>query len=297
MRLRKPSPTGIVAIAALVLALGGTAIAASRYVITSTSQIKPTVLAKLKGTTGPRGAQGRDGLPGRDGLAGREGAPGREGPPGTVQGPRGETGAEGKQGAEGKAGPKGETGLEGKQGPKGETGSSGGVVVARLRATEQVTTKSTDPQNSPTFVAVPSTGGTWTQGATEFDQLVGEVTGTTPSRATCSTTAKSWPAEGAVYVLLNGSIIGFALLQSTSSAGETQSFAIEWGHAFSTYPPEALDDAFFLATRTVNAIFEPGVATPRTLSLETADNCGVKEGNTGGHFKITSVSIDVIASK
>jgi hypothetical protein len=47
--MRKPSPTMIVAAAALVLSLGGTAIAASHYIITSTDQIKPSVLRRLGG--------------------------------------------------------------------------------------------------------------------------------------------------------------------------------------------------------------------------------------------------------
>jgi hypothetical protein len=52
MRLRKPSPAIIVALVALVIALGGTAIAASHYIITSTSQIKPSVLKELLGRPG-----------------------------------------------------------------------------------------------------------------------------------------------------------------------------------------------------------------------------------------------------
>jgi hypothetical protein len=47
MRGHKPSPASIIATAALFVALGGTAIAASQYVITSTSQIKPSVLTTM----------------------------------------------------------------------------------------------------------------------------------------------------------------------------------------------------------------------------------------------------------
>jgi hypothetical protein len=48
---RKPSPSTLIACLALFVALGGTAIAASRYVITSASQIKPSVLSALGATT------------------------------------------------------------------------------------------------------------------------------------------------------------------------------------------------------------------------------------------------------
>ena len=42
MHLRKPSPAGVIAGLALFFALGGTALATSHYLITSTSQIKPS---------------------------------------------------------------------------------------------------------------------------------------------------------------------------------------------------------------------------------------------------------------
>jgi len=47
MKLGKPSPALVVAGSALVLATSGTTLAASRYLVTSTSQIKPSVLRSL----------------------------------------------------------------------------------------------------------------------------------------------------------------------------------------------------------------------------------------------------------
>jgi hypothetical protein len=52
MRLRRPSPATSIALLALLFSLGGSAIAASRYIITSTSQIKPSVLKAIRGTPG-----------------------------------------------------------------------------------------------------------------------------------------------------------------------------------------------------------------------------------------------------
>ncbi len=50
----------VVALTALVFSMGGTAIAANHYLITKTSQIKPSVLKALKvpGKTGAAGAPG-----------------------------------------------------------------------------------------------------------------------------------------------------------------------------------------------------------------------------------------------
>ena len=73
MHPRRPTPTIAIALLALFFALGGTAVAAKHYLITSTSQIKPSVLNKLKGNAGPQGAQGAQGP---QGLQGPQGAAG-----------------------------------------------------------------------------------------------------------------------------------------------------------------------------------------------------------------------------
>jgi hypothetical protein len=57
---RRPSPASLIAVLALFVALGGTAVAAN-YVITSTRQIKPSVLRRLRGKRGPQGPQGAPG--------------------------------------------------------------------------------------------------------------------------------------------------------------------------------------------------------------------------------------------
>lgn len=56
--------TPAIALAALFIALGGSALAAKHYVITSPAQIKPSVLQKLKGRQGPRGPEGPQGASG-----------------------------------------------------------------------------------------------------------------------------------------------------------------------------------------------------------------------------------------
>jgi hypothetical protein len=87
-RIVKAIRRNLVAWLALFVALGGTSLATSRYVVNSTKQISPKVLKRLKGKTGPRGAKGATGLAG---VPGPPGAAGARGEPG----PRGEVGAQG----------------------------------------------------------------------------------------------------------------------------------------------------------------------------------------------------------
>jgi hypothetical protein len=74
----------VVACLALFVASTGTSIAANHYLITSTKQIKPNVLSKLKGAKGPKGAKGTRGATGAVGATGAAGAAGAQGPSGVV---------------------------------------------------------------------------------------------------------------------------------------------------------------------------------------------------------------------
>ncbi len=75
-RLKRPSPTLVIASLALFVAMTGTGIAANKYLITSTKQIKPSVIKQLKGATGPRGAKGLAGATGAIGATGATGPSG-----------------------------------------------------------------------------------------------------------------------------------------------------------------------------------------------------------------------------
>ena len=79
MRPFRPSLATVLAVLALFVSLGGTAVAAKHYLITSTSQIKPSVVRQLHGSAGTRGAAGPQGPAGSQGPAGAAGSPG---PPG-----------------------------------------------------------------------------------------------------------------------------------------------------------------------------------------------------------------------
>ena len=74
---------------------GGAAYAAIHYLITSTKQIKPSVLSALKGKVGPAGTAGAPGANGSNGSPGEKGAQGEKGPQGNP-GSNGSNGSNGK---------------------------------------------------------------------------------------------------------------------------------------------------------------------------------------------------------
>jgi collagen triple helix repeat protein len=125
------SPAMAVALLALFIAMGGSAVAASHYLINSAAQINPKVLKKLKGEIGPAGTAGITGSPGTPGGAGKEGAPGKEGA----------------------AGPEGGPGKEGKEGPRGPESLVSGI--ARWRTTVQTAGKS---EAEPEFIVLVKEG-------------------------------------------------------------------------------------------------------------------------------------------
>src|SRR5579875_668496 len=115
--------------AALFFSMGGVAIAAHHYLITSTKQISPKVLRKLHGRQGPPGASGPTGPAGPAGLVGPPGLTGTAGPTG-LTGAAGPTGLTGAVGPAGPVGPTGATGPAGPVGPTGATGPAGPGIIA-----------------------------------------------------------------------------------------------------------------------------------------------------------------------
>jgi hypothetical protein len=151
-RLRRvPSPATVIACIALMVALGGSAVAAAPLI--TGKQIKDRSIfgidvgrsaltgANVKdrsltptdfngsvqgpaGATGTAGAAGPAGLAGPAGPAGAAGLDGTPGPAGAT-GPAGPVGPEGAKGPEGPAGPVGPNGAPGPAGPKGDPGPAG----------------------------------------------------------------------------------------------------------------------------------------------------------------------------
>ena len=94
---RRLSYANVVATFALLFAMSGGALAATHFIITSTKQIKPSVLTQLKGNKGATGPGGPAGVTGLPGASGAKGEPGPKGEPwpagGTLPSGATETGA------------------------------------------------------------------------------------------------------------------------------------------------------------------------------------------------------------
>ena len=141
-RLRRHlSYANVVATMALVFAMSGGALAASHYLITKTSQIKPSVLKKLKGNIGHTGATGPSGPSGPPGSAGKE----------------------------------------------GQQGALGTTIVDRIRSISLVETATgSEAKGEIAGTGDALSGGTFTQGADEVDQIVGQLTFTAPAMTHCT---------------------------------------------------------------------------------------------------------------
>lgn len=135
----------VVAWLALFAALGGTSLAASHYIITSTKQIKPGVLKQLRGK---RGAAGAKGVTGPQGSPGKEGQQGPAGPfPTTLPVGQTLTGAYNLEGTNSAA-------------PVGSHSYAGGVIsfqfrLAAVPAVHFIPAKGTPPAQCPGSVGNP----------------------------------------------------------------------------------------------------------------------------------------------
>jgi hypothetical protein len=130
-----PSPAMIVAILALIVALGGSAYAASKI---SGTQIKNNSIslkklnrhARIATVNLPANGPGQPGAEGKEGAAGHNGSNGNEGKAGEngkngEKGEQGDTGPQGSPGTPGAAGPQGAQGDPGSPGSPGATGPAG----------------------------------------------------------------------------------------------------------------------------------------------------------------------------
>ena len=121
----------ILTASSVLLAVTTGALAARKYLITSSAQIKPGAVSYGNLAVAARlrlaGTSGQNGAPGSPGATGPAGAAGPAGPQGTTgaTGPAGATGSTGSAGAPGAQGP------QGAQGPEGPAGVDGSNALAQ----------------------------------------------------------------------------------------------------------------------------------------------------------------------
>jgi hypothetical protein len=114
---RLPSPSLVVSIIALTVAMTGAGYAAVEHSHPARAAAKPGHKGKKGTKKGPAGARGK---------AGAQGPPGPQGPRGP-KGDKGDPGATGATGPTGPTGPKGDQGVQGIQGNPGQQGNPGGT--------------------------------------------------------------------------------------------------------------------------------------------------------------------------
>jgi hypothetical protein len=201
---RKPSISGALAATALFFALaGGGAYAASTYIITSTHQIKPSVLTQIANDVrGPRGTRGSAGPTGQQGP---QGTPGQQGGQG-AQGQQGEQGEQGQQGAQGPQGVQGPQGPQGPQGLQGDPGASGVNSPLIFTYTGSVGPDSGDCGNAwatdtydRTFVVEPQADGSFTIFETVKGTFVTLGGVDQPNPLTCGVDPQSGGVDGDFY--------------------------------------------------------------------------------------------------
>jgi hypothetical protein len=177
-RRRWPTPSIVLAAAALFVVLGGSAVAANGLIhagdiapgaVTSrairSGAVEPrdlsgatrALLAGESGTTGAKGDPGSSGAPGSNGSAGPSGAAGARGTDG-VNGANGANGANGPNGANGIDGIDGANGTNGTDGVNGVNGTNGiNGTIAPLSAKQGVTALPTGaPATTVVELTVPA---------------------------------------------------------------------------------------------------------------------------------------------
>ncbi len=204
---KRMSYANVVATLALFFALsGGAAYAASHYLITSTKQIKPSVLASLKGKPGPAGANGAQGPAGPAGAAGAAGA-------------KGENGAAGGQGPQGNNGTSATTkSFAGKKTNGSEKCENGGVEVTSASGVSLVCSGTNGKTGfTKTLPEGETETGTWAVGAFEESAVSGTLKGSL-SFAIPLTTAL--PGGSACTKIVSGRIASGCHVHYINTAGK-----------------------------------------------------------------------------
>jgi hypothetical protein len=276
---RRLTYANVVSSLALFLAMTGGALASFNQ-ITSIKQISPGVAAHLRGQKGPKGATGATGA---KGPAGMKGGTGPASPPGLA-------------GAQGSEGPEGASGAQGPAGPAGPAGTDGSVIATRVRSIAPLTTSSTS-LSSPTYNPISVSGGSWTQGGTELDEIVGYINVTSPTTSQCPSPSGGGTPGANIQVLVDGQPELFAAPDATTARlSTTTTLPLVGDGGYPTSDPAPVTGLGFSAGGTnvdpTDWLPEPGSSASHQITVQAADDCG---SSATADFTINSVSLDVIA--
>jgi hypothetical protein len=157
-------------------------------------------------------------------------------------------------------------------GAQAATGTPKGpkAIIHRIRGAGPYTTIS-----EPGRPSVPLTNASWTQAPEQAEEIFGDATITSPSATGCR--AEGGGNVAILEMLVDGSNDG-SIIAEAEPTESTGTYYFEWSRANAR---STEGSTLWLA--------ESGAATPHTVTARASDDC-----LNGGHFKIDSITIDVI---
>jgi hypothetical protein len=117
----------------------------------------------------------------------------------------------------------------------------------------------------------------------EPNEIVGEVTVTSPAHSACS---KGSGGSGYAHARLEVWLDGIEVAAQSFIASDTETTAADPLELSAANP---IEKNGWLA--------EPTTTTSHTFTIRARDDCGTEGGSAESHFKINSVAIDVIGLK
>lgn len=204
-----------------------------------------------------------------------------------VTGLQGSQGLPGSNGTNGTNGTDGVPGLDGTNGTDGTDGTDGTTIVRRIRlqtpTNVQVTNHTAWIEN-----AMPLANATWTQNASELDQVIGgSITVTTPT--SCDDGGGPLPSLPNLGVTIK--LDGMQLMFNEGDAP----FGVT--HAYVLQPATGLIATPANPNQVLATLFEPDVDTSRTITVSVRAGRPSATVNCNTGVSVSALSLDVTAMR
>lgn len=203
----------------------------------ATGSVGPTGIVGATGPTGSNGTNGTNGSAGATGATGSNGSNGSNG----ATGPTGSAGSNGSNGATGATGPTGSAGSNGSNGATGSTGATGPTGLTGSAGSSGATGATGSAGTNGTNGSAGATGPTGVQG----------VTG--PTGPSTISKVFTFDGQGGVIAVntvstsvidVTGTIIGWTLLEVSSTPVSSTITIDTWKNTYASYPPTVANTIF-----------------------------------------------------